>query len=587
MPAAAPIAVPPSSPIEPARSSDRHPGLIALHPVALGVISGVMLWTAFPPASWSWLGWIALVPLFLLATSRRSRRSIYLGAFIGGLIFWLLALNWILCIDASAAVGWVVMATVLALFWPIAIALARVGTIGLGLPGVVAIPIAWVALEYARAHFFTGFPWYYLAHTQYRMLPLIQVADFSGSLGLSLLMAGMNALFADAMIVPLLRPTPRGPRPTRAILVRAVPIAAALILTAAYGAFRLGTARFTPGPRVALLQSNLMQRVKMGKSGEEIYLNYLRLIEKASASTPRPELIVWPETAYPFGFVSLDPALPREAHERQVREINAEAKAEYWGLDRNDMIHGQVDELKIPMMIGATTYDFRAAGLARYNSAILVEPGKLATRSYHKIHLVPFGEYVPLLGVFPWIAGLGPYRNGYIPNLNFGPDPAWFDVGSTRYATAICFEDTVPQVVRRLIGEVPDGRTPDVLLNLSNDGWFATQDADGTTRGSSEHEMHLAVSAFRAVEHRIPLARAANTGISAVIDGNGRVVESLPAAKEGVLIAAIPLDPRTGLSTILGDWVGLGCLAVTVGLPFVKFGRSRFRRAKRPDIKAA
>ena len=104
------------------------------------------------------------------------------------------------------------MAVVLSLVWPAWLAIARVGVIRLGLPLMIAAPVVWVATEYVRAYMFTGFPWYYLAHTQYRHLPLIQIADFSGSLGLSLLMAVATAFVVDALTLPLLRPSPRGPR---------------------------------------------------------------------------------------------------------------------------------------------------------------------------------------------------------------------------------------------------------------------------------------------------------------------------------------------------------------------------------------
>jgi apolipoprotein N-acyltransferase len=172
---------------------------------------------------------------------------------------------------------------------------------------------------------------------------------------------------------------------------------------------------------------------------------------------------------------------------------------------------------------------------------------------------VPFGEYVPLIGTFPWLTVLTPYHgpDAVIPSLSFGGEPAWFRLGSYRLAAAICFEDTVPRVVRRFFS-APDQSQPDLLLNLSNDGWF---------RGSSEHDMHLAVSVFRAVENRVPLARAVNTGISAVVDGNGRVIAALPKLQEGFLTQTIPLDDRVAFYSDCGDWLGVACLAATVALP--------------------
>src|SRR5262249_31516741 len=132
---------------------------------------------------------------------------------------------------------------------------------------------------------------------------------------------------------------------------------------------------------------------------------------------------------------------------------------------------------------------------------------------------------------------------------------------------AICFEDTLPQVVRPLMAEAPDDHQPDILINQTNDGWFY---------GSSENEAHLATGIFRAVEHRCPIARAVNTGISAVIDGNGRVLEQVPATQEGILTAMVPLDDRVALYTRWGDWLPiLASLATAAILPISLFFPNR------------
>jgi apolipoprotein N-acyltransferase len=221
------------------------------------------------------------------------------------------------------------------------------------------------------------------------------------------------------------------------------------------------------------------------------------------------------------------------------------------------------------MLIGALTYDFQRDGFKKYNSSLLIEPGVATIQSYHKLHLVPFGEYVPLVEVLPWLTALTPYRGTHVPSLSFGREAAWFTLGPFGFAAAICFEDTVPQVVRRFFDERESGRPPDLLINQSNDGWF---------HGSAEHDMHLAVSIFRAIENRVPLARAVNTGVSAFIDGNGRILDSLPKLREGVLTGTIQLDDRTSLYSSWGDWLGLSCLAITIGLAPLAWSRSVFPR---------
>ena len=115
----------------------------------------------------------------------------------------------------------------------------------------------------------------------------------------------------------------------------------------------------------------------------------------------------------------------------------------------------------------------------------------------------------------------------------------------------------MPHIVRRFFAGEVGSRPPDIVVNISNDGWFGH---------SSEHEMHLAISVFRAVENRVPLARAANTGKSAIIDGNGNIVAKLETGVEGVLADTVPLDDRVSLYSMWGDWLGLTCLAITIGL---------------------
>ena len=204
-----------------------------------------------------------------------------------------------------------------------------------------------------------------------------------------------------------------------------------------------------------------------------------------------------------------------------------------------EYLHDLTDRAGVPMLVGAILYDHRPGGYSKYNAAILFEPLVRSVQAYNKIHLVPFGEFIPLLDTLPWLTIFTPYRNGYVPSLNFGKDPLILSLGPYRMAIGICFEDTVPHVIRRFFRESESGRQPDMLINLSNDGWF---------HGSTELDMHLAVSVFRTIEHRVPLARAVNTGISALIDGNGEIRDTLPRLTESVLSVTVPLDDRTSFT---------------------------------------
>ena len=491
-------------------------------PGMMAVASALLLWLSFPPVDLGWPAWIALAPLFTLARSGRSRRSIYLGAWAGGVAFWALAIRWVRLTDETAWMAWLAMTTLLSAWWPAVIGLTRLATQRLRLPLVVAAPLAWTAGEFIQAYVFTGFPWYYLAHSQYRYLPVIQVADLAGTAGISLLVAMSNAVLAELAASPLLRPTPAGPRlrPDQAARVLAFGVLFAANLL--YGSVRIRLAQFRTGPRVALLQSDFAQHYPSRLKSEDVALAMEGLMARAVAAAPRPDLIVGTETSYPYGFARIDPALTAAEYEARALAISRATPTEFWhGLKdyTESYFRAWASKLKTAMVVGATTYDLNAAGQARYNSAVLVNADGTSVHAYHKQHLVPFGEYIPFMKTLPWLAALTPFDPASMPGLATGTGPSWFDIGPYRYATAICFEDTIARVYRRSFSEAPAGREPDLILNLTNDGWF---------RGSSEApDMHLALSVFRAVECRAPLARAVNTGITALIDGNGAILASL------------------------------------------------------------
>jgi apolipoprotein N-acyltransferase len=543
------------------------------HPVVAGLTSGLLLWSAFPPVEWSWLAWIALVPLFWLAIQAGPRIPLYLGAWSGGLVFWVLSVQWVRLTDPSAWLAWLAMALIFSLWWPGFLALARLSVIRLKLPLMMAAPILWVGMEYIRAFFLTGFPWYYLGHSQYRFLTLIQIADTTSALGISFLIALVNAWFVDLLALPLVRTSARGTRLTARQTVRLWIVTLLMGGSLVYGAWRLSTAQFRTGPRLALLQTSFEQQYKMGGDPLVILERIEHLIGRAVTSQPRPDLIVWPETAYPYGYIAIDPATPSPELARQVGLISNQITVADWTYKKEriaEHLHDLTDRAGIPMLVGALYYDHRPDRFSKYNAAILFEPMVRTICVYNKIHLVPFGEFIPFLQTLPWLTVFTPYRNGYVPSLSFGQDPLTLSLGPYRMAIGICFEDTVPHVIRRFFRETPDGRQPDMLINLSNDGWF---------HGSSELDMHLAVSVFRTIEHRVPLARAVNTGISALIDGNGEIRDTLPRQTETVLSVTVPLDDRTSYYTAWGDWLGISCLAVTIGLVPMGFLRRGTRAA--------
>lgn len=552
------------------------------HPSVPALASGLLLFFAYPVAERGYLAWFALVPLLTLVRSEKPRHSLYLGAWVGGLVFWVLSVSWIWELHPTAWLAWLALAAYQSIYWPLFLLLARLMVRRHRLPLMLAAPIAWVGLEYVQAHALTGFPWYYLAHSQYRYLPLIQISDIFGAWGVSFLVMLVNAWITDLLSLPLLSRTSGRSRPTRWLALRTTFLILAIGSTLGYGAYRLSQNQVTEGPTVALLQSNIRQELKSHADPNEIIAIYHGLIRQAKNQVQgRPiDLIVWPETSFPQGYVWIDPKLSEAEVDRFGKELFAESQGRDWIAKRDDVVQRLSDwsrQAEAPMLVGSLLYDFQADRSSRANAAILIEPEKGESAIYRKVHLVPFGEYVPLLEVIPWIKRLTPYEGQALPMLEPGPGPAWIESRGYRYATAICFEGTLPHLVRRYFQNPPDGRQPDVLVNISNDGWF---------RGSAEHEMHLAIVTFRAIEDRVPIIRAVNAGISALIDGNGRILQSLPKLKAGAINATVPLDSRTSLYILYGDWLALGCFAVSLGLTILAvlgFPRRPDRRLQNPS----
>ena len=387
----------------------------------------------------------------------------------------MLSVQWVRLTDPTAWLAWLAMALIFSLWWPGFLALARLSVFRLRLPLMMAAPILWVGMEFIRAFLLTGFPWYYLGHSQFRFLTLIQIADTTMRLGISFLVALVNAWFMDLLSLPLLRSSTRGTRLTQRQTVRLWIVTVLMGGNLVYGAYRLSTAQFRAGPRLALLQTNFEQRYKMGGDPLTILERIEHLIERAIAAQPRPDLIVWPETAYPYGYIVTDPATPPAELARQVGLISNQITAAEW-IDKKQKIaehlHDLTDRAGVPMLIGAILYDHRPGRFSKYNAAILFQPLVRSVQAYNKIHLVPFGEFIPFLDTLPWLTVFTPYRNGYVPTLTFGKDPLILTLGPYRMAIGICFEDTVPHVIRRFFRETEGGRQPDMLINLSNDGWF-------------------------------------------------------------------------------------------------------------------
>jgi apolipoprotein N-acyltransferase len=290
----------------------------------------------------------------------------------------------------------------------------------------------------------------------------------------------------------------------------------------------------------------------------------------AQAVRHQPDLIIWPETMFRWGIRPPIPTVRRRA--------GSAAPEPRRGRLAGEAESGQADPLanrRGRLIIGADALDASAGKIAHYNSAVFVEhdASSLAGR-YDKVHRVPFGEYIPLADTFTGLQRLFPFAGAM--GISAGEKFHVFHSGGHRLVPTICFEDTVPHLVRNMVAAAEQEQQVDCLVNLTNDGWF---------HGSSELDQHLVTSAFRCVETRTPLVRAVNTGISAFIDGNGVIREpevfidfdgERNDARElrsgmrdasgrfhkqlnAALVSHVPLDPRRSLYVAWGDWFAALC----------------------------
>src|SRR5262245_21780359 len=556
--------------------------------VAPALASSGLLWLSYFPVNCGWLGWVALVPLLFLVRSTARPWRIYVAAWISGLAFYWPVLQWLRVADPMMYYTWGALATSCSLYVPLGIWLVRRLERATRLPLVVTVPAVWTALDFFRANFMGGFAttilgttqhdypggfaWYFLGHTQHDFLPIIQLADLAGAYGVTFVVVAANALvFEWLRSWPMLRRTPslaerqrdRGPRDW---VWQTAAIALLVGITLAYGAWRLGQSEFEQGPRLALIQGNLEQRIRnaVPTGGldimEVIHGHYANLSDMAIRQSPSPQLIVWPETSYPGSWPLLAAGL-------DAGQLSVE------GRQRTDVARqsavGEARRWKTNILLGTEAEVFNSNDQIRlYNSALLIEPtGRVAAR-YDKIHRVPFGEYVPFHRALPWLNTFAPYDYDY--SVQAGEEWTRLPLGDFHFGVIICYEDTDPMLARQYVRTDRGEPAVDFLINISNDGWFS---------GTAEHEQHLAICRFRAVECRRAVARAVNMGISAVIDGNGRIV-ALPAATwseskkiEAVVAADLPLDRRSSLYAIWGDWLPAGCwLFIGLGLVY-PFGR--------------
>ena len=517
-----------------------------IRPLFLALASAILLVVSFPNFNQWWCAWFALVPWLILVRTCAPRAAFW-WSFLVGMVFFLASLWWLTYVTV---VGWVVLCAVLAVFFGIfgwlvallgstrsdAIGGSSLVTSGFSL---VLVPAIWVSTEFLRSYIFSGFGWNSLSYSQTPWQALIQLADVAGAWGVSFLIVVANSALASVAHAQ----TPKS------IAVRNLLVAGLLVAAAvAYGAWRIPRVAGRSTVRVAVVQGNIPQDQKWDAAYQaRIFERYTALTKTAAAT--HPDLIVWPETSVPG----------------------------YFGVDEDvtQWVLGLAQEVRHPLLVGAPVPTIEGFRVALKNVAALVDKTGDIKARYAKVHLVPFGEYVPFDQALPWLRAILPAIGAFTP----GHEYTVFHLGSGRgdqdseqtlgpqpiahspelaFSVLICFEDLFPSLARRFVQ-----RGAQMLFVITNDAWF------GPTAAAYQHAQ---ASSFRAIELRVPVARAGNTGWSGCIDATGRWLVTVHDASGRELFISgtqtcemAPSDAPGSLYLRWGDWFPGLCLLLTLG----------------------
>ena len=498
---------------------------------ACAVATGLLLFAVFPPLEWTWAAGVALAPLLAMARRAPARMALRMG-WIAGFLFWLLSIRWLTHVTV---LGWIGLSAYCAAFVLPAVWLANRWRGGAaGFAGSVAV--AWCGSEFLRGWIGGGFPWNALGTGLTPWLPAVQLAEYGGVW----LVSGL-AVFANALVAWAVAER----RGRGALAACALGVAAAV----GWGSWRLERLEKPERSiRVALVQTSIPQDEKWVSAKIRMIYGRLEELTLQAQADPEVELVVWPETALPDDVRNSEPSY-----------------ALVWGLCTNGT----------PILTGSIDLSTLDSGEPKYyNSAFLFdEEGRIAGE-YDKRHLVICGEFIPLVNWLPW-----PWRAamGLPLSISAGEEGAVFRAGKARIPLSplIRFEDVLPALAR---ADVRAGAR--MLVDVTNDAWFD---------GRVAPRQHMRNAVLRAVENRVPLVRAANTGVTCAIEPSGRVASFLSDGGgrtdlPGVLRADVGAPPDGAPLTFytrFGDMYGIACAAATVLWLAATFRRAR--RERRAD----
>jgi apolipoprotein N-acyltransferase len=544
--------------------------------VALLAGSAILLSVIQAPVNMHLLAWVALVPFICAVASDMPARRLLIWSYVISIVYWLANTSWLMNVTAG---GWLAMAPYFALYWPATAFALRLANYR-GVPLWLSVPILITGAEALQGWVFTGFPWRFLAHSQYANPRIIQIADIFGAAGVTFLVAFVNGLVA-AVVIDVKNRRSFAPKDLGRLTAALAVVAAAM----AYGNYRIGESSQTIslGPVVAAVQPNVPQRVKeSGKAGQAILDDMLKDSEQALSA--HPALIVWPETMV-MAYLNQDllSCLPQDHEMRRFNKAIEDFSA-----------RGVYVLAGAPAAMPVIRDGSLAPG-DKFNSAFLYLPdGKQSPLRYDKMHLVPFGEFVPFRRSIPplyrLLMRLTPYDYEY--TLTPGESLTRFPIRAMdrdfHFGVLICYEDTTPEVARNLVYAKDGTKAIDWLVNISNDGWFVRETSKGVVP-TAELSQHTAICVFRAVENRVSIVRSVNTGISTMIDPVGRIRNNPQAGtlsprtfdRQGVsgwFADRITIDSRRSFFGSHGRWLDFCCgiaFTASIILPVLTFLRRK------------
>lgn len=491
-----------------------------LVPFLVVLVSGAALGLAYEPWAIQELAWLAPAGLWLSCYRARPRRALLLG-FLFGLASFIVSLHWLIGMRHSQDTPLVVVLGAIALLASYCALYAMPAAAWTSwwfarfdgsdklqnLRWMAGTSLIWTGAEYLRGILFTGFPWNPIAASQYKNLVMIQLCDIGGIYLLSALIIFFSAGLAAVSI-----------RHTRSRQIRLgwhpeiiIPMLL-LGIGIAYGARTLLHADETAGTpfKISCVQPNIAQYDKWDMEKMFEIRRALWRWSVAASDENQPDLLLWPETALPDRWNATNEII---------------------------VIESVMERTGVPLLLGSLAFTEEEFYADEFRNQAVLLTTNAPPVTAEKRHLVPFGEYVPLATIAPWIAKLTPIQFKCNPgksNVVFRLKQA--DGIDIPFSNLICFEDVLPYLAR---GAVQDGAR--LLVNLTNDGWFDPW---------AESEQHMALGVFRSVEHRVPTIRCSNSGVTCTITPTGKISARIPRLEAGILHATVHVPRETYRPTI-------------------------------------